>query len=96
LLGTGVVATGVGIGFLLSAQSADRDAKSAKTYQGVLDAGDRASRRGTVGSITLAVGIALMGGGVASIVLHRDSGEQRTVTGWLLPGGGGLVVHARF
>jgi tetratricopeptide (TPR) repeat protein len=96
LLGTGVAAIGVGTGFLLSAQSADQDAKAAKTYQQVQDAGDRASRRGTVGSITTAAGIALVGGGVAWIVLHRDSGEQRAVTGWLLPGGGGLAVHGRF
>jgi tetratricopeptide (TPR) repeat protein len=96
LLGTGVAAIGVGTGFLLSAQSAVHDAKSATTYQGVLDATDRASQRGTVGSIATAAGIVLVGGGVAWIVLHRDSGEQRTVTGWLLPGGGGLVVHGRF
>lgn len=96
LLGTGVAAIGVGTGFLLSAQSADQDAKAAKTYQGVLDAGDRASQRGTRGLVIGGVGIALVGGGVAWIVLHRDSGEQRTVTGWLLPGGGGLAVHGRF
>lgn len=96
LLGTGAVAIGVGTGFLVSARSADHDAKSAKTYQGVLDARDRASRRGTVGSIATAVGIAAVGGGVAWIVLRRDSGEQRAVTAWLLPDSGGLVVHGRF
>src|SRR6185436_4659647 len=56
LLGTGVAAIGVGTGFLLSARSADHDARSARTYQGVLDARDRASQRGTVGSIATAVG----------------------------------------
>jgi tetratricopeptide (TPR) repeat protein len=96
LLGTGVAAIGVGTGFLVSAQSADHEAKSANTYQQVQDAGDRASQRGTVGSIATAAGIVLVGGGVAWIVVHRDSGEQRAVTGWLLPGGGGLVVHGRF
>ena len=96
LLGAGVAATGVGTGFWLSAKSADHDAKSATTYQQVLDAGNRASQRGTLGSITTGIGIALVGGGVAWIVLHRDSGEQRTITGWLAPGGGGLAVHGRF
>jgi tetratricopeptide (TPR) repeat protein len=96
LLGAGVAATAVGIGFLVSAQSADQDARSAGTYQGVLDAGDRASQRGTLGSITTGVGIALVGGGVVWIVLHRSAGEQRTVTGWLVPGGGGLMAQGRF
>lgn len=96
LLGTGAAAIGVGTGFLVSARSADHDAKSAKTYQGVLAARDRASQRGTVGSIATVVGIALVGGGVTWIALHRDSGEQRTVTAWLLPDSGGVVVHGRF
>jgi tetratricopeptide (TPR) repeat protein len=96
LLGTGVAAIGVGTGFFLAAQSADHDARAATTYQQVLDAGDRASQRGTIGSITSGIGIALVGGGVAWIVLHPHSDKQRTVTGWLMLGGGGLVVHARF
>lgn len=96
LLGSGVAAIGVGTGFLLSARSADHDARFAKTYQGVLDARDRASRRGTVGSIATTVGIALVGGGVTWIALHRDSGEQRAVTAWLLPDSGGLVIHGQF
>jgi hypothetical protein len=36
--------------------------------------------------------VALVGGGVAWLILHRDSGERRTVTGWLAPGGGGLAI----
>jgi tetratricopeptide (TPR) repeat protein len=96
LLGTGVAAIGIGTGFFLAAQSADHDARAATTYQQLLDAGDRASQRGTIGSITSGIGIALVGGGVAWIVLHPHSGKQRTVTGWLMRGGGGLVVHARF
>lgn len=96
LLGTGVAAIGVGTGFLFSAQSADHEAKTARTYQQVQDAGNRASQRGTVGLITGGVGVALVGGGVAWIVLHRDSGEQRIVTGWLAPGGGGLAITGPF
>jgi tetratricopeptide (TPR) repeat protein len=96
LLGTGVAATGVGTGFLFAAQSADHDAKTATTYQQVQEAGNRASQRGTIGSITGGVGVALVAGGVVWIVLHRDSGDPRIVTGWLAPGGGGLAITGPF
>jgi hypothetical protein len=91
-----VAVTGVGTGFLFSAQSLGDDAEAAKTYQQVLDLKDRASQRGTLGLITGGVGIALVGGGVVWIFLHRDSGEQRTVTGWIEPGGGGLAITGPF
>jgi hypothetical protein len=96
LLGTGVATFGVGTGFWFSAKSAQNDAKVAKTYQQVRDANNRISQRETVGNITAGIGVALVGGGVAWIVLHRDSGEQRTVTGWLEPGGGGLAIAGSF
>jgi tetratricopeptide (TPR) repeat protein len=96
LLGAGVAATGVGTGFLLSAQSLGHDAEQAKTYPQMLALKDRASRRGTLGLITGGVGLALVGGGVTWILLHRDSREQRTVTGWLEPGGGGLAISGPF
>jgi len=96
LLGTGVAAIGIGTGFLFSAQSADHDARTATTYQQVQDAGNRASQRGTAGSITVGAGFALVGGGLAWILLHRDPGEPRTVTGWLAPGGGGLAIIGPF
>lgn len=94
LLGSGVAAIGVGAGFLIAARSADHDAKTAATYPEVQAAGNRASQRGTVGSITGGVGVALVGGGLAWIFLHSDAGEPPTVTGWLAPGGGGLVITA--
>lgn len=96
LLGTGVAATGVGTGFLFSAQSADHDAKTATTYPQAKDAANRASQRNIVGSITGGVGVALVGGGLAWIFLHRDAGEPHTVTGWLAPGGGGLAITGPF
>jgi tetratricopeptide (TPR) repeat protein len=96
LLGTGVAAIGVGTGFLVSARSADHDERRATNYQQAQDAANRASRRSLVGSITGGVGAALVGGGVVWIVLQRSSGEPRTVSGWLLPGGGGLVAQGRF
>ncbi|HEX3482787.1 MAG TPA: hypothetical protein VHT91_47585 [Kofleriaceae bacterium] len=96
LLGTGIAAIGVGTGFLFSAQSAQNDARVAGTYPQVLDANHRISQRNSVGNIAIGVGVALVGGGVAWIVLHRDAGEQRTVTGWLEPGGGGLAITGPF
>jgi tetratricopeptide (TPR) repeat protein len=96
LLGTGVAATGVGTGFLVSAQLADHDARTAPTYPQAQDAANRARQRRTVGSITGGVGVALVGGGLAWIFLHRGSSEPRTVTGWLAPGGGGLAITGPF
>jgi hypothetical protein len=97
LLGTGVAATGVGAGFLFSARSIGHDAEQAETYPEAVALNNRASQRGTLGLITGGVGIALVGGGVAWVFLHRDSGEKRTVTGWLEPGGGGgLAITGPF
>lgn len=96
LLGTGVAAIGVGTGFWFSAKSAQNDALTAPTYPQTKDANHQISQRETVGNITVGIGVALVGGGVAWIVLHRGSGEQRTVTGWLEPGGGGLAITGRF
>ena len=81
---------------MFAAKSAQNDAKTATTYPQVVDANKKISQRGTVANITVGVGVALVGGGVAWILLHRDSGEQRTVTGWLESGGGGLAITGPF
>lgn len=94
LVGTGVATTGVGAGFLLSARSLGHE--DPKTLDEARSLRDRASRRGTVGLITGGVGIVLVGSGATWIFLHRDSGEQRTITGWLGPGGGGLAITGPF
>ena len=52
--------------------------------------------RQTTGFILSGVGAALVAGGVVWIFTHRDSTEQRAVTGWLAPGGGGLAVAGAF
>lgn len=96
LLGTGVAATGVGTGFLVWARSARNDANAATTYQRLLDANHQLSQRATVGLITIGAGVTLVGGSVVWILLHHDSGEQRTVTGWLASGGGGLAITGPF
>jgi len=108
LVGTGAVATGVGAGLLISARSLDTQAKDAskasgasqpsdaRNYFKVMDLSDRARSRGTVGLITTSVGGALVVGGVVWIVTHRGATEQRVLTGWLAPGGGGLAVAGAF
>jgi tetratricopeptide (TPR) repeat protein len=96
LVGSGVVATGVGVGFLVSASSAHGDFMSAKTYDDAQQSLDTARSRQTIGFISAGAGVALVAGGVVWIVLHRDSTEQHAVTGWLAPGGGGLAVAGGF
>jgi tetratricopeptide (TPR) repeat protein len=100
LLGGGVVALGVGGGFLFAAQSASNDSKNAaqngKTYRDAEQSRDTAKQRGLIGAISAGAGVALVGIGVFRIVTHHDSGEQRTITGWLAPGGGGLAISGPF
>jgi hypothetical protein len=94
LVGSGVVATGVGGGFLVSASSAHNDFMSAKTYNDAQQSLDQAQSRQTIGFIAAGAGIALVAGGVVWIFTHRDSAEQHAVTGWLAPGGGGGLAVA--
>jgi tetratricopeptide (TPR) repeat protein len=100
LVGGGIVATGVGTAFLISARALSNDAKAGtkagKTYDEVQDLNDKATSRGTIGLITTAAGGALLVGGLVWIATHRGSTEQR-VAGWLSPdGGGGLAVAGVF
>jgi tetratricopeptide (TPR) repeat protein len=96
LLGSGVVATSVGISFLVSASAAHTDFLQAKTYADAQQALDTARSRQTIGFITTGAGAVLVAGGVAWIVLHHDSPEQHAISGWLAPGGGGLAVTGAF
>lgn len=95
--GGGVVAAGIGVGFLVASHSASNEAKAAKTYQQVQDANSRVDQRNKLGAVGLIAGGALVAGGVGWVLWKRhDAGEQRTVTGWLAPGGGGLVIAGPF
>jgi tetratricopeptide (TPR) repeat protein len=97
LVGGGVVAAGIGVGFLVAAHSASNDARSATTYQGVMDANHKVDQRNTLGGVGLVAGGVLAAGGVGwAWWKHRAAGEHRTVTGWLAPGGGGLVIAGPF
>ncbi len=96
LVGGGIVATGVGTAFLISARALDSDAKNAKTYDETRDLSKQAKSRGTVGLVTTAAGAALVVGGLVWIVTHRGTTEQPVATGWLSPEGGGLAVAGVF
>jgi tetratricopeptide (TPR) repeat protein len=98
LVGAGVVVAGIGAGFLVAAHSAGNDARAATSYQGVVDANRKVDQRNKLGAGGLITGGVLAAGGVGWVVWKlRASGEQqRTVTGWLAPGGGGLVISGPF
>ena len=99
LLGAGVVAGGVGAGFLVSAQTASKNSKNAGDYPTSQSQKHTAEQRGKIGLATTIGGGALVAGGVVWIVLHRGGerhDEVRGVTGWLAPGGGGLAFGGPF
>lgn len=96
LVGTGTVATGVGIGFWLSGKSAHGQIDGASDYGKAQQLDDQAQSRRKIGLITTGVGGALVIGGVVWIVTHRHATEQHAITGWLAPGSGGLAVTGAF
>lgn len=98
LAGAGLIGLGVGGYYLLSAREAARDADETTDYNqfGPLD--DRAKSHGRIGVIVSIAGGALLVGGIIRYAT-RDSGatpEQKVLTGWLVPGGGGLAAAGRF
>ena len=96
LVGVGVVGLGVGGYFLVSARSLDSDKDTAPNYGEFQRLEDKADSRGRLGVIAVAGGGALL---VAGIVWYatRGGGERPTqVSGWVTPGGGGLVAAGRF
>jgi len=99
LVGTGTVATGIGVGFLISANSAHNsvnDKTKAPNYDDAQRFLDQAQSRRKIGLVATGAGGALLIGGVVWIVTHRHATEQHAVTGWLAPGSGGLAVTGAF
>ncbi len=96
LLGTGLVAGGVGAGLLVSARSLNSDSRDANTIDEARRLGDQARSRGNLGLITAGAGGALLIGGIVWIVLSPHADEQPTVTSWVVPGGGGISVRGGF
>jgi hypothetical protein len=95
LVGSGVVALGVGAALLVSARSADLDSVHATSYADFKAREDRAHDQGMFGVIAVAAGSGLAIAGVVRYVMHRDS-EHAMVTGWLAPAGGGAAISAHF
>ncbi len=96
LVGLGVVAAGVGTVFLVQGSSADSDKANATSYNEYQALDDKAESRGRMGVIGLAVGGALITGGVIWYATHGSKKPNNTLSGWLAPSGGGLVVSGGF
>lgn len=95
LVGAGVIGLGVGGYFLVAAKGADSDAKSATNYFDAQRFTDDAESKGKLGVIATLAGGALIAGGVVRYLTH--GGKPRTVTGWIVPGGGGgIAAFGRF
>jgi hypothetical protein len=95
-LGTGLAATGIGAGILVSARSLDSDANHAANYDEALDLNRKAKSRATIGLVTTGAGGALLIGGIVWIALHRNTTESHPVTAWMAPGGGGVAFSGSF
>lgn len=96
LLGSGLVATGVGTGLLISARSLDQDFHKATTELEASQLADKAHSRGNAGLITAGIGGALVVGGVVWLLTHRHADEPRAVSAWLAPSGGGVALTRSF
>ncbi|HEX3764761.1 MAG TPA: tetratricopeptide repeat protein [Kofleriaceae bacterium] len=96
LFGAGTVGLGVGIVFYASGVSEGNKVSNAPSINDARTHHDHEKSRKAAGFIIGGVGVACLGGGLVLTLLHRDSEEQRTVTGWLAPGGGGLAITGPF
>lgn len=97
LVGVGLVAAGIGGGYLLAARAAASDAQSAASYDQIGPLNDKIDQRNKIGAGALIAGGVLVVGGASWILWKQhDSGERRVVTGWLSPGAAGVVVGGRF
>ncbi len=100
LLGTGLVATGVGTGFLVASYSKESDLKDGAfdNYDEHQSKLDSAGRQRLVGGIASAAGVTLMAVGVVRL-LTRDTSPQRPRSGfWIAPhaSGPGATAGATF
>jgi hypothetical protein len=96
LVAVGVVGLGVGVAFLVSAHSAEQAIPSAADYDAAKVLHDRASSRGTLGSVSMIAGGALVVGGIVWLVHHAHASSGTTISGWVAPGTGGLAVTGGF
>jgi tetratricopeptide (TPR) repeat protein len=97
LVGVGLVAAGIGGGYLLAARAAASDAQGATSYDQIGPLNGKIDQRNKIGAGALIAGGVLLVGGASWILWKQhDSGERRVVTGWLSPGSAGVVLGGRF
>jgi hypothetical protein len=84
--GAGVVALGIGIGYLVAAESARSDAENAPTYATYVSHWSTAGARLDVAIGALAIGAALTATGVARFLVVRRHARNDFVAVWLGPG----------
>lgn len=96
LVGAGAVGLVAGTVLLVQGNSADTDKESATTYDEYRTLADRAESRGRLGVIAMVAGGALVTGGVVWYATRKPRSEERTLSGWIAPSGGGLVLGGRF
>lgn len=98
LLGTGVVAAGVGTGMILSARGRVDGAASAANEQAYLDELDAASSLRSAGAVVLGVGVAALGVGLAHWLFVRPAGgasSRRATVSWGA-GPGAVMLFGRW
>ena len=86
LTGAGVVALGVGIGYLVAGESARGDAENVRTYSAYLGHWSTAGARLDVAIGALAIGAALTATGVTRFLLVRRHARNDFVAVWIGPG----------
>jgi len=88
LTGAGIVALGVGVGYLIAAESAKNDAESASSYANYASRWSTAGTRLDVAIGALAIGGALVATGVGRFLLvRRHAGaDADAVALWVAPG----------
>lgn len=95
LLAGGAIATGVGIGLLVSAASADSDKNDADNYFDFEEARDRAESRGRTGMILSGVGVLAIGAGI-TWYLVRDTDDDTALSAWTTGKTTGVAVVGHF
>lgn len=96
LLASGALGVGIGVGFLVSASSADSAKDDATNYFDFESNRDRAESRGRIGVIATLSGTALIGAALAWYLLRGPGEEASAVSGWVGSDTAGVAVGGRF
>lgn len=94
LAGAGLVAIGVGTGFIIHSNGLSDDAKTAPDQREAQSKLDSSQTFKIAGGVTLGVGAALVIGGVVKMVLHENRRRESLVS--LAVGAGGIGLAGSF